>query len=119
MFTKHATLALAAIGTQAIKLGAVAQVDAEAETEFGNGGNPFAGWCETNSVHPICGGLAQVDAEADAEFSGIFLWIHCAANPTDEKCAGFCEYNPSTANCGGLAQTDAESQKQIIDRQDK
>ena len=74
MFTKHATLALAAIGTQAIRLSTVAHVDAEAEAEYRYGKGPYMPW-------PWGPGLAQVDAEA--EFYIDAETIRCFFNPED------------------------------------
>ena len=50
MFTKHVTLALAAIGTQAIKLGTVAQGGAEADAELARG----IRHCMLHPTHPLC-----------------------------------------------------------------
>ena len=112
MFTKNATLALSAISTQAIKIGTVAQVDAEADAEFGSGGvNPFANWCKHNSVHPICGGLAQTEAESQwewqTEWDKMSDWMaqtnaEAEAEKFNSNQGGllFCMNNPTHSKCG-------------------
>ena len=81
MFTKHATLALAAIGTQAIRLSTVAHVDAEAEAEYryaktGLGmpwpWGPGLAQTDAETKDDFMDWMAQVDAEADAEIIWCF-----------------------------------------------